>query len=100
MKVVNVQTKIGLAALLFILSMPLTGFAQTAPVANPQDATIQADIQKALENKRFKDVTASVQDGVVILRGAVNLYSDKEDADKKVHHRKNVHAVQNLIEVA
>jgi hyperosmotically inducible periplasmic protein len=64
------------------------------------DAQIQADVMKALDNKRFKDVKATVQDGVVTLGGTVELYSDKEDADKKVHHRKGVKAVQNNIEVA
>jgi osmotically-inducible protein OsmY len=74
-------------------------FAQTV-TASPQDAAIQADVTKALDNKRFKDVSIAVQNGVVTLRGTVNLYADKEDADKKSHHRHNVKAVQNLIEVA
>ncbi len=30
---------------------------------------IQADVMKALDNKRFKDVKASVQNGVVTLTG-------------------------------
>ena len=63
------------------------------------DAQTQADVMKALDNKKFKDVKASVQGGVVTLSGTVALYSDKEDADKKAHHRKNVKAVQNMIEV-
>jgi hyperosmotically inducible protein len=64
------------------------------------DPQIQADVTKALDNKKFKDVKSSVQDGVVTLTGSVELYSDKEDADKRAHHRKNVKAVQNMIEVA
>jgi len=67
--------------------------------ANPQDAQIQADVVKALDNKRFKDVKTAVQDGVVTLTGTVGLYADKEDADKKAHHRKNIKGVENLIEV-
>ena len=100
MRVHTMQKKTGLAALILVVGISLPAFAQNATAANSQDATIQAEVQKALDNKRFKDVKASVQDGVVTLRGTVNLYSDKEEADKKVHHRKNVHAVQNLIEVA
>ncbi|QNI38046.1 BON domain-containing protein [Edaphobacter albus] len=73
--------------------------AQSQP-ANSQDTEIQADVAKALDNKRFKDVQATVHSGIVTLRGTVGLYADKEDADKKAHHRKNVKAVQNLIEVA
>lgn len=67
---------------------------------NAQDTEIQADVTKALDNKRFKEVQATVHSGVVTLRGTVSIYADKEDADRKTHHRKNVKAVQNLIEVA
>lgn len=68
--------------------------------ADHEDAAIQADVAKALDNKRFSDVNATVQGGVVTLSGTVEVYSAKEDADKKVHHRKNVRGVQNLITVA
>jgi len=50
---------------------------------NQQDAQIQADVTKALDNKKFKDVKIAVQNGVVTLTGTVELYADKEDADKK-----------------
>ncbi len=63
------------------------------------DAQIQADVMKALESKRFKDVKSQVQNGVVTLTGTVDVYADKEDADRRAHHRKNVKGVQNLIEV-
>ncbi len=72
----------------------IKGFAQ-----GPQDAQIQSDVTKALDNKRFKDVKVAVQNGVVTLTGTVDVYAAKEDADHKAHHRKNVKAVQNLIEV-
>ena len=63
------------------------------------DAQIQADVLKTLDNKRFKDVKSSVDNGTVTLTGGVDVYSAKEDADKRVHHRKNVKGVQNQIEV-
>lgn len=94
------KAKAGAAAILFSVFLFLGHMsvaAQTA--ASPQDAAIQSDVTKALDNKRFKDVSISVQNNVVTLRGTVSLYADKEDADKKAHHRKNVKAVQNLIEV-
>jgi len=84
--------------ILALLSVGTTKAVAQAP-ANPQDAQIQADVAKALDNKRFKDVKTAVHDGVVTLTGAVGLYADKEDADKKAHHRKNVKGVENLIEV-
>ena len=64
------------------------------------DAQIQADVHKALDNKKFQDVAISVHDGDVILRGKVDVYADKEDADRKVHHVHNVKGVDNSIEVA
>ncbi|HMG03062.1 MAG TPA: BON domain-containing protein [Edaphobacter sp.] len=94
------KAKAGAALILFSVFLFLGHMsvaAQTA--ASPQDAAIQSDVTKALDNKRFKDVSISVQNSVVTLRGTVSLYADKEDADKKSHHRKNVKAVQNLIEV-
>jgi osmotically-inducible protein OsmY len=101
MKGRKIQGKIALAmAAILLLAGSFQGRAQTDNAPGPQDAAIQADVTKALDNKRFKDVKASVQNGVVTLRGTVAVYSEKEDADKKVHHRKNVRAVQNLIEIA
>jgi osmotically-inducible protein OsmY len=64
------------------------------------DAKIQGEVQKALDNKRFQNVTAAVHDGDVTLTGTVELYSAKEDADKKVHHVHQVKAVDNEIQVA
>jgi hyperosmotically inducible periplasmic protein len=68
-------------------------------VAN-NDAQIEADVTKALDSGRFKGVKIKVQNSEVTLSGTVELYGDKEDADKKAHHRKNVKGVQNAIEVA
>jgi osmotically-inducible protein OsmY len=87
----------GLAGLL-LFSGVSAAWAQAAASGN--DVQIQSDVMKVLDNKKFKDVRASAQNGIVTLTGTVELYSDKEDADKKAHHRKNVKAVQNLIEVA
>jgi len=75
--------------------------APTAEAAgdSANDAQIQANLTKALSNKRFKGITTAVQGGMVTLRGTVDLYSDKEDADKRAHRVKNVKSVQNLIEI-
>jgi hyperosmotically inducible periplasmic protein len=73
--------------------------AQASATVSGQDEEIQADVAKALDNKKFKDVKVTSQNGVVTLTGTVALYADKLDADRKVHHRKNVKGVQNLIEV-
>src|SRR5215469_9038918 len=91
----------GLAVGLMLGSAPgRADQAQAGATVSGQDAEIQADVAKALDNKKFKDVKVSSQNGVVTLTGTVDLYADKQDADRKVHHRKNVKGVQNLIEVA
>ena len=79
------------------------GVAQSAASnvgSGPNDTAIQVEVAKALDNKRFKDVKSSVQNGVVTLTGTVELYSAKLDADDRAHHRKNVKGVENQIEVA
>jgi hyperosmotically inducible periplasmic protein len=79
------------------------GWSQNTPSTaqnGSNDAQIQADVMKALDNKRFKDVKSSVQNGIVTLSGSVDVYSSKDDADKRVHHRKDVKGVENLIQVA
>jgi osmotically-inducible protein OsmY len=80
--------------------MLFAGPARAPAQGGPNDAQIQADVMKSLENKRFKDVKASVKNGVVILTGTVDVYSAKLDADNRAHHRKNVKGVENEIEVA
>lgn len=85
------------AAVLFTsLWKPVLCVAQSGA----SDAQVQADVSKALENKRFKDVRVKVHDGTVVLSGTVAVYSDKEDADNRAHHRRNVKAVENDIQVA
>jgi osmotically-inducible protein OsmY len=85
---------LGLAgALLF------AGTARGIAQSGSNDAQIQADVMKALDNKRFQNVKASVQNGVVMLTGTVDLYSAKLDADNRAHHRKNVKGVENQIQV-
>jgi osmotically-inducible protein OsmY len=76
------------------------GFASMLHAQSPSDGQIQGQVQHALENKRFSGVQAQVQNGVVTLTGNVPVYSVKEDADRKVHHLKDVRAVRNMIEVA
>ena len=85
-------------AVVAVILLNAAGYTQVP--ASPQDLEIQTEVVKALNNQRFKDVKVSVQNGMVTLTGTVGLYSEKEDADHKVHHHKNVKGVQNLIEVA
>lgn len=56
-------------------------------------------IHKLADKKQFQNVRPTAEDGIVTLRGSVNVYQDKLDAAKraKVEHATGV---QNLIEVA
>jgi osmotically-inducible protein OsmY len=87
-----------LAAIAGIIFAPAV-FAQAKP-ASVTDNQIQTDVNKALDKKQFRDVQATVSDGVVRLTGTVPTFADKEEADARVHHRKNVTAVDDEIHVA
>ena len=90
-----------LMAGVLLFAGPAKATAQSGSNGGGQnDAQIQADVMKSLENKRFKDVKVSVKNGVVTLTGVVDLYSAKLDADDRAHHRKNVKGVENQIGVA
>jgi hyperosmotically inducible protein len=97
----NWMTSVKRAGLMGVAGVMLfAGTARGRAQGGSNDAQIQADVMKALDNKRFKDVKVSVQNGVVTLAGTVDIYSAKLDADNRAHHRKNVKGVENQIEVA
>jgi hyperosmotically inducible protein len=87
--------------------IPVTAFALAVSMAipnamaenAPNDSHIQAELTKSLSNKRFNDVHASVQNGIVSLTGTVNVYAVKADAEKKAHKVKSVVAVRDDIQV-
>lgn len=78
--------------LLWILAAALA-----APAALAQN-DVQASVQKAL-GSHFKNVQASVDNGVATLTGTVDLYADKMSADSKVRHVKGVQAIRDEIQV-
>ena len=86
-----------LAAGLSIFSILLL-LAGATQVAKAQG--VDADVHKALDNKRFQNVQVSVHGPDVVLTGTVDLYEDKELADNRVHHVHGVHGVENDIQVA
>lgn len=88
--------KLALAALAVGTLLPaLPMYAQD----KVSDVQVQIEVQKALDNKRFADVHALVKNGIVNLTGNVDVYATKEDAEHKIHHKKGVIAVHNLIVV-
>ncbi len=82
-------------------TLALASFVSAAAqAAGPNDAKIQEAVTKALNKSQFKTVQASVSNGVVDLTGTVKVFADKKDADKRIHHIKEVAAVRNDIQVA
>ncbi len=82
----------------FLFGVP--GAPQISAHAQTQnDSQIEAEVHKALDNKKFQNVTASVHDGNVLLSGTVDTYADKEDVDKHVHHVKGMKGVDNEVQV-
>jgi len=73
-----------------------------AEVSGPaqNDTSIQSKATQQLEkSKEFRQVQASVEDGIVTLTGQVQFYRQKLDAAKKVGKIAKVQGVRNLIEV-
>jgi hyperosmotically inducible protein len=94
---------VGMAVLAFSLVFgigPAGMRAHAQGAAGPNDAQIQTDVQKALDKKEYKDVHATVQNGNVTLQGTVDIYSARQEAEKRVHHVKKVQQIDNRIEVA
>lgn len=84
--------------LVSVLALP--AFAGQRPV-KANDQKIQKDVNKVLrDNNAWKDVRASVDDGVVTLEGSVLLYRDKAKLDQKIQGRKGVLGVRDYVEIA
>jgi osmotically-inducible protein OsmY len=92
-------------ALLVVLTvgvamLPLGASAQAKRGGGRYDAEILAEVTKELkEHDRFRNVRASVEDGIVTLEGTVERYRDKLDADRAAHGVKHAAGVRNQIVV-
>ncbi len=91
-----------ISAILFVVlctSMVCTASAQQKP-AGRYDAQILQDVNKYLQSKKeFQGVKAAVEDQIVTLDGAVNLYIDRENLEKKVKKMKNVDGIRNHVQI-
>jgi osmotically-inducible protein OsmY len=74
--------------------------AAQAAGAGRYDNSIQQKVMQQLSSKKqFQEVQSSVEDGIVTLRGTVELFQDKLDAAKRIKKGEHVAGVRNLIEV-
>jgi len=71
-----------------------------AQTAGRYDQTIQTQVtEKLTARQEFRNVQATVEDGIVSLSGTVDLYQQKLDAAKKARKTAEVQGVRNLIAV-
>jgi osmotically-inducible protein OsmY len=87
-----------LSAMALCAVLSLGAAAQTATTS--RDVQLQAVITHKLQDKKeFKNVTATVQDGVATLQGTVDKYQQKLDLEKRVR-KEHPAEVRNLVAVA
>jgi hyperosmotically inducible periplasmic protein len=83
-----------------LLSVSATLMADST-AASRYDNQIQTAVsQKLAAKNQFRDVQASVEDGIVTLTGTVDLYQGKLDAAKLARKIADTQGVRNLITVA
>lgn len=82
-----------------VLAMGLTAFADTASAR--YDTAIQQQVTQKLQKKAdFGDVHATVQDAIVTLRGTVQSYPEKLNAEKAARKADHVAGVRDFLEVS
>jgi len=84
----------------FALASPAIAQSATSGAATQQDRPVANDAAERLNKKQYKNVRASVHNGIATLTGTVDLFEYKADAEKRVRKAKGVTAVRNLIQVA
>src|SRR5436853_310537 len=98
----NICLAVGLGALAVPAAFSQTQSSSAAPTA--KQGKFDAEIQKKLDDKlhkdKFKNVHASVEDGIVTLTGSVDLLNNKIDAEDKAKDIDHVQSVVNQIQVA
>lgn len=94
----NILRTMGLLLATMGLSVGLN--AATTGTAQYDNEIQSKATQKLASKKQFRDVQATVENGVVTLTGNVDLYQQKLDAAKSVRKAGHVQGVNNLIAVA
>lgn len=95
----KVRIRFAAALAAAVLMVAFNSLPRAYAQSGANDSQIQAEVTKALDKSRFKDVKATVKDGIVDLTGNVKVFADKEDADKRTHRVKGVVAVRNEIQI-
>jgi hyperosmotically inducible protein len=92
--------KITLAAVMLAGSMLLGAAALADTTSAAYYGAIQAKVAAQLQKKsEFKDIRASVEDGIVTLTGTTDSLQHKLDAEKKARKQAHVAGVRDLVKV-
>ncbi len=86
-------------ALVAVALLSVALLADTGAAARYDSQVQNAVTQKLGSKKQFRDVKASVEDGIVTLTGSVDLYQRKLDAAKLARKAGHVQGVRNLVTV-
>jgi len=94
----TIRSKLAIAVILAGLALPVIAQANNQP--STQDRQVQNLVTAKLQEKgKFRGVSTSVEDGIVTLSGTVELFIDKENAEKRIRKVKNVDGVRNHIQI-
>ena len=92
---------VAIAVILAGLVLPAMGQGRNRQAQASQDEQIQKMATVKLQEKeKFREVSANVDDGIVTLSGTVDLFVDKDNAEKRVRKIKLVDGVRNHIQIA
>ena len=96
-----IWNRLALAVLLAGVSLPAMAQTNHQQKQSARDQQVQTIATAELREKdKFRGVSASVEDGIVTLAGTVELFIDKENAEKRVRKVKNVDGVKNHIQIS
>src|SRR5205823_14027765 len=87
-------------ALMKVALLSVTLFAETGTASHYDNQIQNAVTHKLVSKSQFREVKATVEDGIVTLTGTVDLYQRKLDAAKLARKTANAQGVRNLITVA
>ena len=97
----KIWKKVVIAVILAGLALPAMGQARNQQKQSAQDQQVQKiTTEKLQEKEKFRGVSANVEDGIVTLSGTVEVFIDKENAEKRVRKVKNVDGVRNHVQIA
>jgi osmotically-inducible protein OsmY len=63
------------------------------------DTKLQADVQKALRGKQYRQVQSQVQNGVVTLTGSVDLFAAKAELEKRIDRLHEATSVDDRVTI-